>query len=289
MNRRNTGAVLLAVSLLVIAAGCKRRAPVQPTPPPPPPAAQPAPPKPAIALFVVEPSTVQEGQSATLRWNVTNATNISIDQNIGSVQATGTRQVFASATTRYTLTATGQGGTASATATLTVTQPPPPPPAPAASKPSLTSVLATEVHDIYFDFDKYDVRSGPGATACTNSECRQDAQAILNANATALRRILSEFSDAVITIEGHCDERGSAEYNLGLGDRRATAVREYLAALGVDVSRLRMVSYGKERPQCSEADESCWQRNRRAHFAATASASYDWGAEMTLALAEPSR
>jgi len=276
MNKRNSAAVLLALSMLVIATGCRKKAPVQPTPPPPPPAAKPAPPKPAIPLFVVEPSTVQQGQPATLRWNVTNATSISIDQNIGSVQPTGTRQVFASATTTYTLTASGQGETARATATLTVTQPPPPPPPkPAAEKPSLTSVLASQVHDIYFDFDKYEVRTGPSRTACTSAECRQDAQSVLNANAAALRSILSEFSDAVITIEGHCDERGSAEYNLGLGDRRATAVRDYLAALGVDVSRLRMVSYGKERPQCSEGSETCWQRNRRAHFSAAASSAYD--------------
>ncbi len=71
-------------------------------------------------------------------------------------------------------------------------------------------------------------------------------------------------------IEGHCDERGTAEYNLALGDRRANAAREYLAALGVDASRVRTVSYGKERPFCTASTEECYQQNRRAHFLITA-------------------
>jgi peptidoglycan-associated lipoprotein len=79
---------------------------------------------------------------------------------------------------------------------------------------------------------------------------------------------MSDFPSAVITIEGHCDERGSAEYNLGLGDRRANAAKEFLVGLGVSESQLRTVSYGKERPQCTESNEDCWQRNRRAHFSA---------------------
>jgi peptidoglycan-associated lipoprotein len=67
-------------------------------------------------------------------------------------------------------------------------------------------------------------------------------------------------------VEGHCDERGSAEYNLGLGDRRASSVRDYLVQLGVPADRLHTISYGKERPQCTDADEACYQKNRRAHF-----------------------
>ena len=67
-------------------------------------------------------------------------------------------------------------------------------------------------------------------------------------------------------VEGHCDERGSAEYNLGLGDRRAQSAKDFLVQLGVPADKLRTVSYGKERPVCTEGNESCWQRNRRAHF-----------------------
>ena len=73
-----------------------------------------------------------------------------------------------------------------------------------------------------------------------------------------------------VLIEGHCDERGTAAYNLALGDRRANAAKEYLVSLGIDASRLRTVSYGKERPFCTENDESCWQKNRRAHLVITA-------------------
>ena len=73
-----------------------------------------------------------------------------------------------------------------------------------------------------------------------------------------------------VTLEGHCDERGTSEYNLALGDRRANAAREYLASLGIDGSRIRTVSYGKERPFCTQSNESCWQENRRAHFLITA-------------------
>jgi peptidoglycan-associated lipoprotein len=103
-----------------------------------------------------------------------------------------------------------------------------------------------------FDYDKFDIR--------------EDARSVLTRDADALKRIFSEFPNATITLEGHCDERGSAEYNLGLGDRRATAAKEFLTQLGVSADRLRTVSYGKERPVCTESDESCWQRNRRVHF-----------------------
>ena len=67
-------------------------------------------------------------------------------------------------------------------------------------------------------------------------------------------------------MEGHCDERGSAEYNIGLGDRRSSSAKEFLVSLGVPADRLKTISYGKERPQCTESSESCWQKNRRAHF-----------------------
>jgi peptidoglycan-associated lipoprotein len=108
--------------------------------------------------------------------------------------------------------------------------------------------------DAYFDFDK--------------SNIRKDAREILMMDARALDAILKEFPEGTIVIEGHCDERGSAEYNLGLGDRRATATREFLQQLGVPASRLNVVSFGKERPQCTEAGEDCWQKNRRTHFSA---------------------
>lgn len=183
------------------------------------------------------------------------ATEISIDNGIGTVQASGNRQVFPSNSTTYRLTAKGPGGTANSSASVTVTAPPPPPPPPAAKpKISIGERLASEVQDAMFDYDKYDIR--------------EDARSTLSRNSDALKAILRDFPTAVITVEGHCDERGSAEYNLGLGDRRSTSARDFLVQLGVPADRLKTVSYGKERPQCTEATEDCWQKNRRAHFSA---------------------
>jgi len=112
--------------------------------------------------------------------------------------------------------------------------------------------MATEVQDAYFDYDKSDIRG--------------DAQGVLTQDATALKAILADFPGSTIVVEGHCDERGSAEYNLGLGDRRATSARDFLVQLGVPADRLKTISYGKERPQCTESTESCWQKNRRVHL-----------------------
>ena len=133
--------------------------------------------------------------------------------------------------------------------------PPPPPPPPTPTRRSrIDSALAVDVQDAYFDYDKSDVRG--------------DARDVLTRNAAALKSILNDFPNASIVVEGHCDERGSAEYNLGLGDRRASSAKEFLRALGVPADRLKTISYGKERPQCTEQNESCWQKNRRAHFVA---------------------
>lgn len=112
--------------------------------------------------------------------------------------------------------------------------------------------MAREIQDIFFDYDK--------------SEVREDARATLQRNADALKAILGDFPSAVVSLEGHCDERGSAEYNLGLGDRRAASVREFLLQVGVPGERLKPISFGKEKPACMEANESCWQKNRRVHF-----------------------
>jgi peptidoglycan-associated lipoprotein len=102
--------------------------------------------------------------------------------------------------------------------------------------------------DIHFDFDKYDIRS--------------DAQPVLQKIASWLLKNTS----IKILIEGHCDERGTNEYNLALGDRRAKAARDYLTALGLASNRIEMVSYGEEKPLCTEKTEECWAKNRRAHF-----------------------
>ena len=254
LDKRKVSTIGICMMLALFAAGCKKKAP-PPPPPPPPPVEKPAPPPPAptISEFVAEPSSIERGQSSTLRWSVTDATNISIDNGIGTVQATGSRRVFPSDSTTYTLTATGAGGAKTATATVNVTAPPPPPPPPPpAAKPDLEQMLSSSVSDAFFDYDKSDVR--------------EDARAALTKDSDALKAIFNDFPNATITIEGHCDERGSAEYNLALGDRRATAAKDFLTQLGVPADKLKTISYGKERPQCTEHNEECWQKNRRAHF-----------------------
>jgi peptidoglycan-associated lipoprotein len=253
LDKRKISTIGICMFLALFAAGCKKKAP-PPPPPPPPPAEKPAPPPaaPTITEFVAEPSSIERGQSSTLRWSVTDANSISIDNGIGTVQATGSRRVFPSDSTTYTLTATGPGGTRTATATVNVTAPPPPPPPPAPPKPSIEQMLSSNVSDAYFDYDKSDIR--------------EDARAALTKDADALKAIFNDFPNATITIEGHCDERGSAEYNLALGDRRATAGKDFLVQLGVPADKLKTISYGKERPQCTEHNEECWQKNRRVHF-----------------------
>lgn len=256
-SKSKISAICLAVSLAMFAAGCKKKVPPPPPPPPPAPAPAPAPaPKaPTVAQFSAEPTTIERGQSSTLRWEVSgDVSSVSINQGVGTVQNTGSRGVSPSNSTTYVLTATGPGGstTASATVSVTAPAPPPPPPPAAAPKVSFEQRMASDVQDAYFDYDKSDIRG--------------DAQSVLTQDATALKAILADFPNSSIVVEGHCDERGSAEYNLGLGDRRATSARDFLQQLGVPADRLKTISYGKERPQCTESNESCWQKNRRVHF-----------------------
>jgi len=258
-SKRKLTAIGLALTLAMFAAACKKKvAPAAPAPPPQvvtPPPPPPPPAAPAVAQFTAEPTSIQRGQSSTLRWEVTgNVTAVSIDNGIGTVPATGNRRVSPSDSVTYTLTATGPGGSRTATATVSVSAPPPPPPPPTSTRTiTLEERLSGDVQDAYFDYDKTDVRA--------------DARDALTKDAGALKAILSDFPNASIVIEGHCDERGSAEYNLGLGDRRASSAKEFLTQLGVPADRLKTVSYGKERPQCTEASESCYQKNRRVHFA----------------------
>jgi peptidoglycan-associated lipoprotein len=204
--------------------------------------------------LTAEPSSIERGQSATLRWKSTDASEATINQGIGTVATSGSRQVFPTETTQYQITVKGSGGTQRASASVNVRAPAPPPPPPPPKRGVFTEELSRRVQDIYFDYDKSDIRD--------------DARATLNANADALRGLLNEFTSARVVVEGHCDERGSAEYNLGLGDRRATSAKEFLTTLGLPADRITVISFGKERPQCTESEERCWQRNRRAHFTA---------------------
>ena len=256
-NRTLSVAVFAAVVVLSVTA-CKKKAPAPPPPPPPKAEAPPPPPPPPAAHinnFSAEPRSIQRGQSATLTWSAANSTDISIDGGIGAVAADGTRQVFPNNTTTYTLTARGAGGNDSRSVTVEVTAPPPPPPPPAKVTISGLDMFNSEVAsagDALFDYDKSDIRD--------------DARQVLTRNADALKRIFAADPSFSVALEGHCDERGSAEYNLGLGDRRATAAKDFLVQLGVPADKIRTISYGKDRPVCTEANEACYQRNRRAHL-----------------------
>ena len=233
--------LLVTLAAAVFAFGCAKKKVAPPPPPPPPP---PAAARPTVTLQA-SPSSINKGESATLSWNSTDATQLSIAPDVGDVTAQGSTKVSPSDSTTYTISATGPGGSASATATVTVNAPPPPPPP---QGPSEDELFLREVRDAYFDYDKADIRP--------------DARVALSTTADFLKR----HPSIKATIEGHCDERGSTEYNLGLGDRRATAVKQYLVSLGVSADRLNIVSFGKEKPFCNEHNEACWQQNRRGHF-----------------------
>src|ERR1700720_152686 len=232
-------ATILALCAILMLGACKKKAAPPPPPPPPPP---PAP----TASISVSPDTVQKGQSANLSWQTSNATDVSID-GIGAVQASGSQQVSPSDSTTYHLTAKGSGGTQDATPRLTVTQPPPPPmeAPPSASEQDL---FAQNIKDVYFEYDKSDIR------ADQRGSIQADAQ------------FLNQHSGITFVIEGHCDERGSTEYNLALGDQRASSVKNALVSAGVSAGRIKTISYGKEKPFCTESNEACWQQNRRGHF-----------------------
>lgn len=252
MTKRRVLLTSVSALVLVLAAGCHKKTP----PPPPPPAPGPTPQatnKPVINYFTAEPTTISSGQPSSLRWSVDGATNVQID-DIGPVSPNGRRAVYPTASTTYHLTATGPGGNSDATATVTVATPPPPTPAQNNNTQTAAQMLASQVQDVHFDYNKSDVRP--------------EDQATLQADANALKTIFSTDASFVVTIEGHCDERGSAEYNIGLGDRRASATRDALVALGVAGDKLKTVSYGKERPLCTDPNEDCYARNRRAHFSA---------------------
>ncbi|PYT93082.1 MAG: peptidoglycan-associated lipoprotein Pal [Acidobacteria bacterium] len=231
-------ATLLGAALFTFGCGPKKV-----TAPPKPVEAPAAPARPTVTLQA-NPTSINKGESSTLSWNSTDATQLSIDPGVGAVTAEGSTKVTPSDSTTYTITATGPGGNATATAAVSVNAPPPPTPTPAPVRD-----FNQEVRDAYFDTDKADIRP--------------DAREALSKTAAFLK---SEPSTKV-TIEGHCDERGSTEYNLGLGDRRASAVKQYLVSLGVSADRMTTVSFGKEKPVCLEHNETCWQQNRRGHFA----------------------
>ena len=241
MNRhfRAFAPVVLLVALVAVA-GCKKKQP-PPSTTTAPAATAPAP----TAQITATPTSISAGDQVTLNWRTTDATSVSID-GIGDVPTSGVKTVTPSESTTYHLVARGEGGTADATAHVSVTAPP------AVAVPSNTMSAEEEfkanVQDIFFDYDAYDVRA--------------DAQTTLSHDAS----YLASHPNIKVVIGGYCDERGSDEYNLALGQNRADAAKTALVTAGVAAGRIRVISYGKEKPFCSESTEACWQQNRRAGF-----------------------
>jgi peptidoglycan-associated lipoprotein len=246
MNRVSSfayrGGLLAAALVVVFATGCHKKPAA--APPPPAPAPAPPPPKPTVSIQA-NPTSINKGDSTTLSWTSTDATQLTISPDVGSVNAQGSTQVSPANSTTYTVTASGPGGSADSSVRVTVNQPPPPPPPPPAV--DIRELFNQNVHTVYFDFNKADIRA--------------DQRDGLQHSAEFLR----DHPEVQLTIEGNCDERGSTEYNLVLGDRRASAVKNYLVQLGISADRISTVSYGKEKPVCEEHSEECWQRNRNGH------------------------
>lgn len=239
--------LLLCGSLLVAGlAGCHKKMAA-----PPPPMADSLANEGALptATLSADPLAIDLGQGVVLNWRTTNATNVTID-GIGEVPANGTKNVTPSTSTNFHLVATSASGkTAEANVRVTVRVPTAP------SAPTGTSAdmgsdaeFHANVQDVFFDYDSYDL-TGNAPTAISHA-------AAYLASHPAIR----------IVIGGYCDERGSAEYNLALGENRANAAKNGLVQAGVAGDRIRVISYGKERQFCTEQTEACYQQNRRAQF-----------------------
>jgi peptidoglycan-associated lipoprotein len=230
--------VVLLVALVAVA-GCKKK-----QAPPPAETAPAAAIPPPTAELTATPAVISAGDQVTLAWRTTDAATASID-GIGDVPTTGVKTVTPTVSTSYHLVARGDGGSTDATARVTVNAPPA---VQAAPSMSAEEEFKANVQDIFFDYDADAIRA--------------DAQATLSRDAS----YLASHPDVRIVIGGYCDERGSDEYNLALGQNRADAARSALVTAGVAATRIRVVSYGKEKPFCSESTEACWQQNRRAGF-----------------------
>ena len=238
---RNRISLLTCITLLASAfllTACNKK--VAKTTPPPPPALPPSAP---TATLAATPDVIQQGQPTTLTWETQNAQEITI-RGLGTVPASGSRSITPISSTTYTLDAKGSGGTKEASARVTVN------PVVAVQPPaeSEQDMFGRNVHDLFFDFNKANIR--PDETATTES----DAQ------------FLTQHPDIKVLVEGHCDDRGSEEYNLALGVSRAETLKEALAKDGVNTAQIKTISYGKEKPFCTTDDEQCWQRNRRDHI-----------------------
>ena len=239
---RNGLPILSTVLLAALLSGCSAKTPVaaapQPAPPPPP-----AP----TASIKVSPDAVEAGQPVTVTWTTENASDVNIDP-FGPVQPNGSQTITPTESATYRLTAKGPGGIRETDARVTVTNDATE--TPSASEEPMEGALESRM-DVYFDYDDSSIRSDQLVTI------RSDAD------------FLKRHPEVHIVVEGHCDELGSTEYNLTLGEMRASEVRSALVKAGISAGRIEIRTYGKERPICGEENAACWQKNRRAHIAIT--------------------
>lgn len=237
--RKNSALAAVSLAVFLIVTGCHHKPAAAPEPPPPPAETSPAP----TATLTASPESFNAGQGVVLTWHTTDATDVAID-GIGPVATSGTKTVNPTATTTYHLTARGDGGSTDATATVTLNAAPVAP----VSQQMTEAEFEQNVKPIFFDYDSYGIRP--------------DAQAAIAQDVT----FLQAHPSAKVLVAGYCDERGSEEYNLALGQNRANAAKTALTQAGVDASRIRTISYGKEKQFCTQMDEACWQQNRRDQF-----------------------
>ncbi len=235
-------------------------------PPPLPPVASPQPPVSTAPVEIPEPPTVappgleaqiepeliQEGESALLTWKATNADRVVIDHNIGSVETSGRIRFFPEGSTSYEVTAEGDGGTVIRNVTVEVLMDETISEEDLAGR-TLKEQFESSVQPVFFEYD--------------STELTSEARVALDESIGWLTRL--ENGPVRFLLEGHCDQRGTEEYNLALGDKRAQTVRAYLLEGGVDGSRMRTLSLGEERPFDSRQTEQAWTLNRRVHFVLT--------------------
>lgn len=244
--------LILAILLATLSPACKKK--TQPLARPPVPATrQPesttaSRPAPQIELEA-SPTTLRRGEHSTLSWTSSNADSVVIDSGVGNVPATGSISVSPLESTTYTAVASGPGGDNRASTRITVVR--------GENRADITetdlAALQKAIEDglvqpVFFAYDSADL--SPQA----RSTLEQDS------------RVFRQYPDATIIVEGHCDERGTEEYNLALGDRRAQAAKDYLVQLGIPAERLQTISYGEEKPFVLGSNEAAWAKNRRAHF-----------------------
>jgi peptidoglycan-associated lipoprotein len=230
--------VLTLISALLLVMGCAKKPVAAKVQAPPP-----APPQPTVTLNVY-PSAITQGQAAKLTWDAQNATDITLE-SVGTVETSGSQNVNPTESTTYRIIAKGPGGSTDATARLTVNAPRP---VAVDAKPSLRELFERNMKDAFFAYDSYNL----------DTETTQ----LLASDA----KFLQQHPELKFNVEGHCDERGSEEYNLALGASRAEAVKQALAANGIAGQRVTTTSAGKEKPFCADSNEECWHLNRRGHF-----------------------